>query len=306
MDFQEERQLAKAFFIEVCSPQLAHVPKEIWDFTNPKEHVWHFEVNQVNMEQYPYRFSLHFDHRNRVLTFSLLHQHTKSIRVFPHLYYRLIAFLEEQRIDCIVRNEDDCLKGSLYNKKDALFHSTGPLSRQVGQLMQQILGYVDQSMIYWWKEGQSVHLATPHVSPLFWTVNYIYDESKRVGQGRLEVNGMAVRNIHDIHRVFDRTTKEINQIPCIEQTIIAYIAELDAKSYYDPQSRSLVIFGKKVPFKVYLKADGDAKFPFSYIAKFGEFEIIADDVKTLNDQLRGICKKYVNTVRLKAAVEGRA
>lgn len=306
MDFREERQLAKGFFMEMSSRQLAHVPNDYWRFTAPQDHTWCFEVLPDQLEKHPYRFSLHFDQRNRVLTFSLLHQHAKTVRIFAHLYHGLIDFLTTHEVDCVVRNEDDCLTGSLYKKRKVSFHSTGIMSKQIEELLENILTYVYQGKIFFWKEGHTLHLATPLISPIFWDISFIYDESRKKIQGRVEVAGVEVANRQDIQLIFGEIQEKMQQVLLLEQSIIGMVNRLASNSYYDPHSRSLMIFGKEVPFKVCLVRSRETQSAYQYAVRFGQKQVESTEQEELLGNVGKLCEQYIKSERLRAALEGRA
>lgn len=307
MKFQEEEKIVHLFSNEIKQMFFADIPEHVWKITKKEERNWTIGVSAEQTKNYPYLYHLEFDHRNKMITFHLIDQNEKTIRLFPHIYVFILTRLKEMKIDCFVRVNHVLLHPHLYKKEELPLHSTHKMSKDIYLLLQSIKEELHDAYIVYtedWNQNKIMQVASTIVKGKKWEVEFIYDESVPGNLGCIKIEGNLLQNKEQVKDYFEKTKEKILLIQKKEREIMDYLTHLYPKSYYDPHTHSMVIFQKNVPFSVGLFQEEKTN-EIAFGIQFGSFSKTSVELEEVVEEVKKHIHEYVIKTRLRAVVEGR-
>ena len=294
MNPQQEERLVLAFSNEIKEAFFRRIPSTDWRMEQVSEQI----------EVHPYLYSLHFDWKNYLLTIRLEQAVVKSAQLFPHVYYRLLHFLEVNGIDLLVRNDNHSLKQHLYKKRRLPIDASGEGSREIVKLLEVMGHSLQDGVFFFWKDQKAITFSTPLVPNLSYKL-HIYPNAEIPAASKVEIDGAMLADETAIRQYFRDVQAELVQLQEKEREIMDYAAQLHAASYYDPLTESLTIFQKNVRFSLKLLYPEKNQTGFCYAFRFGTKNMQADAWDDLMDELKKELLLHVKKDRLRAITEGR-
>lgn len=302
----EESFWVNAFSTDVYQRYFSFIPKTQWVAEQIAEREWFVGVKNPNRDQVTYQYHLVIEPSYFMVTLRLYQKQPASLHLFGTVYHHLVHYLKQSKMDCLVHTDERSMWETLYRKNQLPLTATDSMSNDIVQLLryiQNILGDIHLHPYDTWDGGTTLYLSTKCIQ-YQWKIRFCLDESEGKAKGYIEVDGTRLSNQADVQAYFLEEANCLLLLQKQETALLAFVQKINKHAYYDPQTQSLVLFQKHIPFLLQCTKHTNQEV-YMFVLRIGKHHKKNRDIQVLVNDAKAYTEHYVQKERIRAIVEGR-